>query len=424
MIKYIKNMNKPLLIYFGILAFSGLGLGLSDGVFANFFKDAYNIDAYQRGLIEFPRELPGLLCAVVISALSMLGDIKTAIIAQVLSIIGLAVLGLTTPSFTIMLIFLFINSLGMHMYMPLNDSIGMNIAENDKVGVRMGQYNGFKTIFSLLASALVFFGFKTGFFSFTTPVKSIFIVGTISFIICLFLFLKLNKFVKGTYHNSGKTKIFFKKKYGFYYILATLHGAQKQIMYVYAPWVIIELLGKKADTMALLGIIGSVIGIFFMPLVGKWIDKYGVKRLMFADALSFIFVYIAYGVLSSLFKEGVNGISALLVGITYGLFIADKLSMQFGMVKVVYLKKIADSVADITPTLSVGISLDHIVSITCAYIGGIIWLSFGPQYVFFGAAGLSLINLVVAILVKDEGNGSSGGSDDKPQIEEKEAIEV
>lgn len=400
MSKYFRKMNKPLLVYFGILAFSGLGLGLSDGVFANFFKDAYNITAYQRGLIEFPRELPGLLCAVVISALSVFGDIKTAIIAQSLSIVGLAVLGLTTPSFTIMLIFLFINSLGMHMYMPLNDSIGMNIAEKDKVGVRMGQYNGFKTIFSLIAGGLVYFGFKTGFFSFTTPVKSIFIVGTISFIICLLLFLKLNKMVKNTYTHNGKTKIFFKKKYGFYYILATLHGAQKQIMYVYAPWVIIDLLGKKADTMALLGIVGSIIGIFFMPLVGRWIDRFGVKKLMFADALSFIFVYAAYGILSSVFANS-DAIPVLLVSITYGLFIADKLSMQFGMVKVVYLKKIADSAADITPTLSLGISLDHVVSITCAYIGGIVWTAFGPQYVFFGAAFLSLINLAVAILIKE-----------------------
>ncbi len=408
MTKYIKGMSKPLLLYFLILAFSGIGLGLSDGVFANFFKDAYNITAFQRGLIEFPRELPGLLCAVVISSLSFLGDIKTAIIAQSLSVIGLAVLGLTTPSFTVMLIFLFINSLGMHMYMPLNDSIGMNIAEKDKVGIRMGQYNGFKTIFSLLTGGVVFLGFKTGFFSFKPPIKAIFMIGVGAFIVCLVLFVKLNGQIKDSYPTSGKTKIFMKKKYLFYYILATLHGAQKQIMYVYAPWVIIELLGKQADTMALLGIVGSIIGIFFMPLVGRWIDRFGVKRLMFADALSFIFVYLAYGVLSSLFVESA-AIPALLVGITYGLFVADRLSMQFGMVKVVYLKKIADCVEDITPTLSVGISLDHIVSITCAYIGGIVWTTFGPQYVFFGAAGLSLINLVVAILVKDDENTMGTG---------------
>lgn len=53
-----------------------------------------------------------------------------------------------------------------------------------------------------------------------------------------------------------------------------------------------------------------------------------------------------------------------------------------------------------TPTLSVGISLDHIVTIIFAVLGGIIWGAWGPQYIFFLAAGLSLVNLYVAVKVE------------------------
>jgi hypothetical protein len=40
--------------------------------------------------------------------------------------------------------------------------------------------------------------------------------------------------------------------------------------------------------------------------------------------------------------------------------------------------------------------MDHFVSIICAYAGGIVWINFGPQYIFFLAGTLSFVNLYVA----------------------------
>ena len=70
------------------------------------------------------------------------------------------------------------------------------------------------------------------------------------------------------------------------------------------------------------------------------------------------------------------------------------------IIRVSYLRSIAKSEMDITHTLTTGMSMDHVVSILCAYLGGIVWTHYGPQYVFYAAAALSLTNLVVAILVK------------------------
>ncbi len=41
--------------------------------------------------------------------------------------------------------------------------------------------------------------------------------------------------------------------------------------------------------------------------------------------------------------------------------------------RTVYLRTIAVHSSDITPTLSFGISLDHVVSIICAVLGGMVW---------------------------------------------------
>ncbi len=402
MFKKLENMSKVQLIYYLIIAFTALGLGLSNDVISNYFKDAYNITAYQRGLIEFPRELPGVLVIVIIDSLSMFSDIRIAMVAQLLSIIGIVTLGFFTPPFTIMLIFIFINSLGMHMFMPIQDSIGMSLINDDNVGKRVGQYKGLATIFTVLASMFVFIGFRVGFFSFTSNIKWIFIISACILGVVFILFFILEKLIKKPIQSNKKVNFVFRKEYKYYYILVVMWGVQKQIMIVYGPWVLIDLLNKRADTLAILSIIGSFVGVFFIPAVGRWIDKFGIKKLLYADALSFIVVYLVYGLLTAGFSTGKLATIGIPIFLAYMVFIVDKMSTQMGMIRTIYLRSIAVKTSDITPTLSLGLSLDHIVSIMCAYLGGIIWSVWGPQYIFFLAASLSFVNLYVASKVKDD----------------------
>ena len=403
MLKKLENMSKVQLVYYLIIAFTALGLGLSNDVISNYFKDAYNITAYQRGLIEFPRELPGVLVIFIVASLSLFSDIRIAMIAQLLSIIGIVTLGLFNPPFTIMLVFIFINSLGMHMFMPIKDSIGMSLIDDEEnVGKKVGEYKGLATIFTVLASIFVFIGFRVGFFSFTSNIKWIFIISACILVIVFILFFVLEKLIEQPIKSDKKVNFVFRKEYKYYYILVVMWGVQKQIMIVYGPWVLIDLLNKRADTLAILSIIGSFIGVFFIPAVGRWIDKFGIKKLLYADALSFIFVYVVYGLLSAGFSTGKVSTIGIPVFIAYMVLIFDKMSTQMGMIRTIYLRSIAVKPSDITPTLSLGLSLDHIVSIICAYLGGIIWSLWGPQYIFFLAASLSLVNLYVASKVNDD----------------------
>jgi predicted MFS family arabinose efflux permease len=391
--------KRALIIFFVVLALSGLGLGLSDSVFANFFKDAYHVDAFQRGVIEFPRELPGFLVVFVVSAFSFLGDIRLSIIAQMLSILGLLALGLLTPVFSVMLIFLFVNSMGMHLFMPVSDGIALSFAEKGGFGSMMGRFNGVRIAFTMIAGVLVFFGFKVGFFSFTTPIKLIFLVaaGIFTIILCLLLYMRR---LSGAQSKTAKFKLVIRKEYGMFYLLAILFGARKQIMYVYGPWVLIELLGFGADTMALLAITGAAVGIFLMPAVGRWIDRFGTARVMAFEAAAFFIIYAAYGFLSAglsggwLLAAGFPVVAAFVINMT------DRMTIQFGMVRSVYMCQVAVSPEEVTPTLSVGMTLDHALSILSAFLCGMIWKEWGPQYVFVLAALLSVANFSVARRLK------------------------
>ena len=407
-----KRTNWDMLLFFILISAAALGNGMSDSVYSNYFKEAYHVTATQRALIEVPRELPGLLCALIIASLSMLGDIKISVIAQVLSCLGLMVLGLFSPTYGVMLIFLFINSMGMHLFLPLSDSIGMALAEPDHVGRRLGQYASLKMVFGFLAGLLVFFGFRLGWFSFRAPVNLLFLLGAGAFgiaVVAAALLLKRETALKPV---RSRTRLVFRRRYRFFYLLTMLHGVQKQVANVFGAWVIVDLLLKGADIMSLLLITVSFISIFFMRAIGRWIDRFGIKRMMYVDALTFIGIYTVYGFV-------VWGITAKVlpgagwpVLTVYALFVLDRLSMQIGVVKSLYLKQIAVTAEEITSVLSTGISLDHVVSILAAQLSGFIWMIWGPQWVFFLAAFFSLGNLIIAWRIpKEPGKEAPEGKD-------------
>lgn len=396
-----EKRKNELYLFFAVIVAVNLAIGFSDGLFSNYFKDVYQVDGFLRGLIELPREMPGVITFFLVSALSFLGDITIAIFAQGIAAIGLMVLGLVTPSFGVMLVFLFINSLGAHLYMPLRDSIGMSLAEPDQIGKRMGQYAGISFAVLTVAGLTVFFLFRFGVFSFLSKTKWTFVVSSGFYLLAMFMMIRLKLETGQMRVKREKVKLIFRKEYKYYYLLAIVFGVQKQVMLVFGPWVLIETLGQHVDTIVLLGIIASTLGMFFMPQLGKWIDRFGVKKLLYADALSFIFVYLCYGALSQSFNTGALAKVGIPVIVTCALFIVDRLSSQMGIIRVIYLKSIALTPSDVTPTLSLAMMMDHIVSIIVGVSGGLLWVKFGSHYIFYAVAALSLVNLAVAILVKD-----------------------
>ena len=395
-----KRRNE-LYLFFAVVVAVNLAAGFSEGLFSNYFKDVYFTNASQRGFIELPREMPGVITFFLISSLTFLGDITMAIFAQGIAAFGLMVLGLVTPSFGVMLIFLFINSLGAHLYMPLRDSIGMSLSEPDQVGKRMGQFGGLSYAMLTVAGLIVFFLFRFGVFSFESKIKWPFVIAASFYLLAMTMMIKLKLETGQIRTKREKIKWIFRKEYKFYYMLAVVFGVQKQVMLVFGPWVLIETLGQRVDVIVLLGIIASTLGMFFMPQLGKWIDRFGVKKLLYADALSFIFVYLCYGALSHGFNAGLLAKVGIPVIITSALFIIDRLSSQMGIIRVIYLKSIAVTPTDVTPTLSLAMMMDHVVSIIVAISGGLLWVKFGSHYIFYAVAALSLVNLAVAILVKD-----------------------
>jgi MFS family permease len=347
-----------------------------------------------------PRETPGVIGVLVLSALAFLGNIKVGIIAQVLTIVGLLAMGTLDPTFEVMLVFLFINSLGMHMFIPLYDSIGMSLATKAEAGKVLGRFNSIRTACTLIAGLVVFWGFNSGFFSFNSRIITPFIIAAsllIVITVLLFYLLRLTEDIKAT----GRPKLIFRKAYMKFYVMAFLFGGRKQIMFVFGPWVLIELLDFGADYMALLMVAGAGIGIFLLPQIGKLIDKIGTGKVLMIEAIGFLILYLGYGVISfGVVNQVFAGV--VILGFAIAVNVFDRVVAHLGMVRSIYVRQIAQCDEDVTPTLAVGMSLDHIVGISSAILGGFIWHNWGPWWVFVFSSFLAVGNLLIARSISKE----------------------
>ena len=277
----INHDTKKLFMY-AILCLS-LAVGLSSGVFSNYFKEVFAVDSVQRGLLEIPRETPGILCVVILTALSGLGNLSLMVMAYGFCTLGLAVLGLLSPSYFIMQIFLFSFSLGEHMMMPLRDSIAMDLSGEGKTGTFLGQLKGKMTLASMTASAAVFIGYRTGIFWFGDGVIPSFVAGLLFTAAGLFFAVRLRKTapelnVPRARNTGRRDTLHIRKRYIPYYLITAVYGCQKRMRIVFAPWLIVELLAMGADTLALLGMAAHLIGSRFSPVIGRMLDRLGVSR--------------------------------------------------------------------------------------------------------------------------------------------------
>ena len=135
-----RQLQRAVVVFTLVVCLSAIAGGLGSATFSNYFKEVYHVDSAQRGFLEIPRESPGVLCALIISALAGFSDIGIAAVSQVLVMVGLMVMGAFSPSYGMMMIFLFIQSLGMHLFMPLNDAISMDLAREGEVGKTLGNF--------------------------------------------------------------------------------------------------------------------------------------------------------------------------------------------------------------------------------------------------------------------------------------------
>jgi len=381
--------RRQFLLFVTAVSFLGLTSGIFETSFNNFLNDTFHITARARGALEFPRELPGFLVAVFAGALFFLAEVRIAALAALITSLGLWGLALhgDREHYSFMLLSIIIWSAGAHLFMPLQSAIALSLAGGNRAGTLMGRIGSYSTLAVIGGCGIVWLGMQYLHLNYST----IFGFGAVFAVCASLLMLRMQPFALS---RRRRPRFIFRREYSLYYLLCILFGARKQVFITFGPLVLIKIFGQPASTIAKLIIVASVLGIVFRPALGWMIDNLGPRFVLMADAVLLVGVCLGYGFGGSLLPIPQARFLA------YGCFVLDMLLFSMEMARSIYLDKIALSREEVAPSLTLGVSIDHAVSMSVPALGGIVWAFHGYRWVFAGAAGVALITLAAASLIR------------------------
>lgn len=384
------EIPRDLLIFLIISVLLAIVAAVESTSLANRLYEDLDFTVMQRSLLETPRELPGLLTVVMIGLLNGLGDIRIAAVANIIGGIGLLFFGLVPNQFSLVLIFLVIYSTGQHLYMPFGNTIAMNFAKGNNFGQRIGQIQGLGSLAIIITSAILYIIYKF----FNVSYQLVFVVASMAMVAAGVLFLFIRSENQNIVH---KKRFVFKKEYKMYYIMSIINGARKQITLTFVPWLIIDIFQQPVTTITMLFFIVCVINIMFKPWFGALIDKKGERHALQLEAIVMFVACIGFS-----FAKTLLPLKAALIVVGF-CYVIDKLMESANMARATYARKLTHDPSEVARTLSMGLSMDHVVSMFIPILAGYVWYSNGAngyQYVFIGALFISLLNFFVASKLK------------------------
>lgn len=373
-------------LYLVAIVMGAAASGIFFSTINNFLFEVYHIDAEGRGLLEFFRELPGVLTILFLAAVAIVRE-KYIMVAAAL-LIAAAFLGLgTIPSrYAAAVLLIFLWSIGAHLNLVLIQSYGVALAPAQKRGKLFGAVGGMRGVGYILGTGTVWIGMGYAHFGFSRVFQAA----------ALFTAIAAGCFA--LLHQQGHTarrrrRLVFKRRYGLFYTLAVLFGVRKQIFLVFAPWVLVRLFGLETSQIALLLFVTAAVGIVGKPLLGLAIDRFGERRVLAADALVLIVICAGYGLAPHLFAR------AIALPLLFVFYAIDDLLFSLRSAHTTYLSKIVHSENELTTTISMSYAIEHVVSMTGPIVAGIIWVTYGFSWVFAISAGVALLMLSAALRI-------------------------
>lgn len=371
------------------LLITGLSYGLYKGMLDNYLAEVVGMGEMDRGLMEFFRELPGVMLVFILAAFYMLSAETMYKAGAVIMLIGMGMMTILPPDKVLVTLAICMYSLGEHIQLGMKNTLSLKYAKPGRGGAALGAQSATSQIGTLVGYLVIVVVFSL--FAKSQPYKMFFLVAVVLAAVSMICTMRITG---KSETDETKRRFYFHKKYTKYYMLEMFYGARKQVFFTFGPYVLILFYGANAATISLLFAVSAISGFFASPVVGRIIDKLGYKVVMVADTLILVVVCFFYGFAHHLFPKDV---AFIICCVNY---VLDSIISLASMASNIYVQDLADSPEEVKATISTGVSINHVITIFIALFGGWIWESLGIELLFILSAVLGLCNSAYAATIK------------------------
>ncbi|MCQ2145676.1 MAG: MFS transporter [Bacteroidales bacterium] len=387
--KKIFKENSGYKALFLSILLSAIGFGLYKGIMDNYLAEVVGMGEMDRGITEFFRELPGLALIGILALFYRFSAEKFYKMGVIIMFIGMTMQALVSPTRMLVIAAIFLYSTGEHIQLGMRNTLSLEYSNEGHGGRALGFQNSIYQIGNLAGYVAVIVAFML--ISGVSLFKPVFMVSAV----CMFLAMVCGLLLKGSSEtDKSKSRFYFRRKFTKYYMLEVFYGARKQVFFTFGPYVLILFYGADTAVISLLFAVSAIAGFIFAPLVGKIIDRVGYKPVMIADTLILIVVCFFYGFAHHIFPMHVAFVVCCVN------YVLDSVISLASMASNVYVQDISDSKEEMRATISTGISVNHLITVLIALMGGWIWKALGIETLFMVSAFLGLLNSLYAATIK------------------------
>jgi predicted MFS family arabinose efflux permease len=267
-------------------------------------------------------------------------------------------------------------SVGLHLWMTIQPSMVLSLADERSKGRRLGQISAVGAVGTILGMGLVFIaGDRIG-------MRSLFVIaGAIIFLGAITVSMLSKDF-----GHKEKPRIVWNRRYSLYYTLTFLEGCRKQVFMTFAVFALVRNYGTPLRIVAVLMIVNNLVNATLAPRVGRLIDRIGERKVLAFCYAALIPVFIGYAVVR-------------IPSVLYVLYCLDNLFFLGSIGLNTYLHKIAKP-ADVMPSLAMGVSMNHAAAVVVPVVGGYIWTKFDYPTTFIGGAVVVAISVLAALRIR------------------------
>lgn len=359
----------------------GVGFGINTGTAPSFAAHYLGIEREQLGLLEGLREVPGLLTAGIVGLLASLAEPRLALLALLLMGLGFGATG-QVASYWPLVACNILWSIGLHVWLTVQPSLTLTLSQAGRHGFGLGLMNRYMALavmagllcVRLLAGRL---GFEGMFFlAGLATAAGAYFVGRIP-----------------VERGGGLAlRLVFRPRYWRYYGLMLLDGGRRQVVQTFAVLILIKEFAVPLPTVAVLLLVNNALTMAAAPTVGRWTDRYGERRVL---TLYYALVAVVFFLYTRIH------VAAVLTGLKpewffYGIFALDNLLFTGSVGIQTYIRHTAPR-EDLSPSLAMGLTWNHIAAVSVPLVAGYIWQHYGYQRIFFCGIGLALASLAMCL---------------------------